>query len=237
MVSYSPSPDAPVKKSRKTLVIVLIIIGVLLLFSCCCCSAVFLPTLEDPVNPPLSNSEARDMTSESAEKLNSQSGLGGPSEESAILESAPKPEPEPEPEPEEVEIVYSIGDEVPVGSSAVVVTEVSEQVEYVSDNMFIDSVTTTGKFIEVHVSITNNDTSPRYFTAGDFSLIDEQGRKFTNLSSLDLDAILGGRIWLEKVNPGMGINGILVFEVPVDVNVYGLIYRDGLFDSEIIILT
>lgn len=134
---------------------------------------------------------------------------------------------------EETEAVYVIGDIFDVGKLGVKILEVEEKKEFVSDNMFIDDITTDGKFIAVTAELTNNDKEAVTFTNSLFKLIDDQDREFEAHTDAGLMTILGDSyLFLESCNPGMSKTGIFVFEVPADVEQYHLLVREKMFGGE-----
>lgn len=132
---------------------------------------------------------------------------------------------EPTPEPE---VIYQIGDSFDTGDLGVTILEVEEKTEFTSDNQFIDSVSTEGKFIAVTAKLTNNDTKARTFSSMQFKIIDEQDREFDASTDFNLMMILGDDdIFLKESNPGMSRTGVFVFEVPEDIETYWLKVYSG----------
>lgn len=138
---------------------------------------------------------------------------------------------------EETEAVYSIGDTVEVGDIGIAVNSVEEQTELVSDNQFIENITTDGKLIVVDATITNNGNEAETFHSSMFKIIDDQERTFEPLTDASLFTILGDRnLFLESVNPGMSRSGLFVFEVPADVETYSLKMAGGLFSGDKVVV-
>lgn len=132
-----------------------------------------------------------------------------------------------DPAPEEK--VYKIGDSVEVGKFSITISSCTEQDKFKSDNMYIDDVTTEGKFIAVEAKIINNDKEARTIDTNMFKLVDSQNREFEVYSKFELMTMLGDKyLFLESVNPGMSRSGIFVFEVPKDVNEYSLKMYPGI---------
>lgn len=131
-------------------------------------------------------------------------------------------------EPVEAEKLYEVGESFDTGKLGVEVLEVEERTEFKSDNQFIDSVTTEGKFIAVKAKLTNNDTEARTFSSSMFKIIDEQDRTFETLTDANLMMILDDdNLFFESCNPGMSRTGIFVFEVPDGVESYYLEVLSG----------
>lgn len=129
---------------------------------------------------------------------------------------------------ESEEEVYKIGDSFESGNLGVIVESVEEKTEFISDNQFIQNVTTDGKFVAVTAKLTNNDKEARTFSSTQFKLIDDKDRKFETLTSSELMMILGDQnLFLESCNPGMSRTGVFVFEVPSDVESYSIEVASG----------
>lgn len=128
----------------------------------------------------------------------------------------------------EEEVIYQIGDSFESGKLGVAVEAVEEKTSFTSTNQFVSDVTTEGKFIAVTAKLTNNDKESRTFSSTQFKIIDDQGREFGTLTSMDLMLILGDKdMFLESCNPGMSRTGIFVFEVPEDLESYSLKVGSG----------
>ncbi|MFO7189836.1 MAG: fumarylacetoacetate hydrolase family protein [Pseudomonadota bacterium] len=71
-----------------------------------------------------------------------------------------------------------------------------------------------GQFVLVYVTVRNTGDRARTFDAGNQKLIDTSGREF----QADSEAVIAmgeeSKSFLEEINPGNGVNGILVFDVP-----------------------
>lgn len=123
---------------------------------------------------------------------------------------------------------YNIGDSFETGKLGTKILEVEEREEIKSDNQFIDSVKTEGKFIVITAELTNNDEKARTFSSTQFKIVDDKKREFETLTDGNLMMILGDKnIFLEECNPGMNRTGIFVFEVPKDVESYSLKVYSG----------
>lgn len=126
------------------------------------------------------------------------------------------------------EEIYNVGDSFESGKLGIVIEAVEEKTEFVSDNQFIENVTTEGKFIAVTAKLTNNDKEARTFSSTQFKLIDDKERTFEALTSAELMMMLGdNNLFLESCNPGMSRTGIFVFEVPSDVESYSIEVASG----------
>jgi hypothetical protein len=123
---------------------------------------------------------------------------------------------------------YGLNQEVTVKEFVYNITKVEETTVLESDNMFIDDVTTSGEFLIVTASITNNDKKARMLDTSLVQLKDNQDREFEPLSSGDAIMWLGDNLlFLEEVNPGLSRTGKFIFEVPTDVTSYSLEVGSG----------
>ena len=85
-----------------------------------------------------------------------------------------------------------------------------------------------GKLIVVNVTVKNNDKESRMVDGSMFTIVDNQGRKFSTLDNFELATILEDEyILLDSINPGMSLTGTFVFEVPSDIEDYTLRVASG----------
>lgn len=75
--------------------------------------------------------------------------------------------------------------------------------------------TTTGKFIKVYFTITNNSNKPQYMSTSEIKLVDSKDRQFDEYSMSTM-YISDGFTLLDKLQPGLPMSGALVFELPKD---------------------
>jgi RNA polymerase subunit RPABC4/transcription elongation factor Spt4 len=141
---------------------------------------------------------------------------------SATVSKAPDKEPTKAPEAPK-EKVFNVGDSFDVGKLSITVVGVQEQKEIKSNNSYIESVKTEGKFIVVDAKIVNNDSESRTLDTSMFKVIDTGNREFDVISKAEVMMIIGDKyLFLETLNPGLSRTGTLVFEVPADVTAYSL---------------
>lgn len=129
------------------------------------------------------------------------------------------------------EKIGKTGESLTVGDSVVTIHSYNDKkTKYASDNQFIDPVTTSGKFVEVSLTLQNKGKEEKMYSASDFILIDEEGREFAASDDFNIMMIADSKLFLEGVNPGMSIKAKLIFEVPKEVTSYTIKYTD--FTSE-----
>ena len=117
-------------------------------------------------------------------------------------------------EKKEVETV-GVGTEVEVGKLAYKVNGVEEMSEIKAE--YMDTLTTSGKFIIVDMTIKNNDKEARFVDTEMFRLVDADGTEFSTKSEADMyinESDLG--FFLSEINPKMDKTGKVAFEVPAD---------------------
>ncbi|MBB6447938.1 DUF4352 domain-containing protein [Bacillus benzoevorans] len=126
------------------------------------------------------------------------------------------------------EEVLSIGQPVTLKKFEYVVKGANETNEIKSDNEFIESKTTTGKFIVVDYTIKNLDSEARMVDSELFR-IKSGDNEFKPMQDADIMMLLGdANLFLEEVNPQMSREGKIVFEVPADLATYDLQLSSGL---------
>ncbi|RIK17443.1 MAG: DUF4352 domain-containing protein, partial [Acidobacteria bacterium] len=113
---------------------------------------------------------------------------------------------------EAAEAVPGIGDTVEVGDFSVRVTDVEPGVEWVGDSFFGEAP--QGQFVKVYVTVENTGTEADYFLDSEQKLVDDQDRQHSTSSAawmLDEESL-----FLTEVNPGNKVEGVLLYDVPVD---------------------
>lgn len=86
--------------------------------------------------------------------------------------------------------------------------------------------TPSGTFLLVFLSVTNQGREPLAFGPGDFTLHDKEGRRFSALrEATRLASSLNEKkdIFGEALQPGLGMEAVLVFDVPKEAE--GLVLR------------
>jgi hypothetical protein len=85
---------------------------------------------------------------------------------------------------------------------------------------------TTGTFIEIFLSVTNQGQEPVSFQPSDFTLIDSQGKEYTlylNATAIATQSNNKNDLFDSALQPGLEREGVLVFETPKQAT--GLILR------------
>jgi hypothetical protein len=125
--------------------------------------------------------------------------------------------------------VNGIGREYRDGKFAFTVTKIKKGVRRVGDQYF--GRTAQGQFVLVYVTVDNVGKEARTFDSGSQKLKDMKGREF----SADGEATIAmgdqSKAFLEDINPGNGVHGILVFDVPKGVRLKSLELHDSPFSG------
>jgi hypothetical protein len=125
--------------------------------------------------------------------------------------------------------VNGIGREYRDGKFAFTVTKIKKGVRRVGDQYF--GKTAQGQFVLVYVTVDNVGNGARTFDSGSQKLKDMKGREF----SADGEATIAmgdqSKAFLENINPGNGVHGILVFDVPTGVHLKSLELHDSPFSG------
>jgi len=125
----------------------------------------------------------------------------------AEVEEAPAAPPAPEAS------APGVGTAVRDGKFEFTVTAVEPGVARVGDELL--GVDAQGQFVLVHVTVTNIGDEAQMFDASSQKLFDAQGREHSADSTAGI--YLGdANSFLNDINPGNSIEGVVIFDVPVD---------------------
>ena len=131
------------------------------------------------------------------------------------------------------EVLPTVGEVAEAKKYSLVVNDYYETTRISSNNMFIEDLTTDGKFIVVNLTIKNKENTQT--TYSDFDIKLKSGDlSFSATDNLDVVVIFEDYLSYEQVNPQMSTTNVLVFEVPSDLDTYSI--EMGFFDTVEIIL-
>jgi len=121
-----------------------------------------------------------------------------------------------------------IGDAVRDGKFEFTVTKVQKGVAEVGDEYLNEKA--QGQFVLVHVTVKNIGKEAQTFDDSNQTLRDTDGRKF------DADSEAGiylddSNAFLNDINPGNTVKGIVVFDVPKDATIASLELHDSMFSG------
>lgn len=123
-------------------------------------------------------------------------------------------------EPEESMPV--LGETVQVGDVAWTALEVSTTDVLTADNEFTEDAATSGQFVQVRVRIENTGNEAKTADDSVIQLLDSEGREFKSYTESYSYIPDDELIFLESINPGMGKDGMVIFEVPADASGFQL---------------
>lgn len=137
-------------------------------------------------------------------------------------------EPPEEAEPEADAALPGIGDPVRDGKFEFTVTKIEAGVPRIGDQHFGEEA--QGQFVLVHLTVENIGDGSQFFDGGNVTGYDPQGREF----SADTGAAIyldDSNSFLNEINPGNAVDGVVVFDVPEDVELHRLELHDSLFSG------
>ncbi|MFB8229919.1 DUF4352 domain-containing protein [Cellulosimicrobium sp. NPDC055967] len=140
-----------------------------------------------------------------------------PAEEEPAEELAPEPPAAP-----------GVGTAVRDGKFEFTVTSVETGVPSVGDQYL--SQEAQGQYVLVHMTVTNIGDEAQMFTGGNQQLTDTEGR--THESDSTAAIYLGDtNSFLTDINPGNAVEGVVVFDIPVDAVPATLSLHDSMFSG------
>lgn len=122
-----------------------------------------------------------------------------------------------------------IGTEVRDGDFAFVVTGVEPGVKQLGKGSW--STQAQGEFVLVRVTVTNVGAEATMFSGGNQKLLDSQGREFEADSGSAVMYVPDSESFLNKINPGNGVNATVVFDVPVGLAPTAIELHDSMFSG------
>lgn len=131
-------------------------------------------------------------------------------------------------EPEPAVALPGIGDPVRDGKFEFTVTRVEAEVPQLGDQHF--GAEAQGQFVLVHLTVENVGDGSQFFDGGNVMGYDAQGREF----SADTEAAIyldDSNSFLNEINPGNVVDGVVVFDVPEDLELRRLELHDSLFSG------
>jgi hypothetical protein len=125
--------------------------------------------------------------------------------------------------------VNGIGREYRDGKFAFTVTKIKKGVRRVGDQYF--GQTAQGQFVMVYVTVRNIGDEARMFDSSSQKLTDLQGRDFDADGEATIAMGDESNAFLKDINPGNGVRGILIFDVPKGVKLTSLDLHDSPFSG------
>jgi hypothetical protein len=121
-----------------------------------------------------------------------------------------------------------IGDQVQDGSFAFTVTDVETKQSLGSGFLKSDA---EGSYVLVHVTVTNVGTEASTFSDSNQTLLDADGREFSADSGTAVMYLPDSQAFLNQINPGNKVDGVLVFDVPEGLAPAAIELRESMFSG------
>jgi hypothetical protein len=130
-------------------------------------------------------------------------------------------------------VTNGIGREYRDGKFAFTVTRVKKGVRQVGESFLAEKA--QGQFVLVYVTVKNIGDEARTFDSSSQSLFDGGGRKFE--ADGEATIVMGdeSKAFLEEINPGNSVKGILVFDVPNGIKIKSVELHDSPFSGGVTI--
>ncbi|MFD2025066.1 DUF4352 domain-containing protein [Promicromonospora aerolata] len=135
---------------------------------------------------------------------------------------------EPAEEPEAEPALPGVGDAVRDGKFEFTVTKVEPGVREIGDEFL--SQEAQGQFVLVHLTVENIGNESQYFDGNNVTAYDAKNREF----AADTEAAIyldDSNSFLNEINPGNSVEGVVVFDVPADVELSKLELHDSAFSG------
>lgn len=121
-----------------------------------------------------------------------------------------------------------IGEEAADGEFTFVVTQVEPGVTRIGNEYL--SQEPQGQYVLVHVTVTNTGTEARYFDSSSQKAQDTEGRTHSADSSAGI-YLDDSNSFLNQINPGNQVAGVVVFDIPVNATLATVDLHDSAFSG------
>lgn len=131
-------------------------------------------------------------------------------------------------EPDAEAALPGVGDPVRDGKFEFTVMKVEPGVKEIGDEFL--SQEAQGQFVLVHLTVENIGNESQYFDGNNVVAFDAKNREF----AADTEAAIyldDSNSFLNEINPGNSVEGVVVFDVPADVNLSQLELHDSVFSG------
>ncbi|TKK87525.1 DUF4352 domain-containing protein [Herbidospora galbida] len=140
----------------------------------------------------------------------------------------PAEETEADAEPEEPKTA-GIGDTVRDGDFAFKVTKVEKGLAQVGEGFLVSEA--QGQYVLIHVTVKNIGTESQMFSDSSQKLVDKKGRQFDADSGAAALGLKNSNSFLNSINPGNSVKGILLFDVPRNITLKSVELHDSIFSD------
>ncbi|MFD0904391.1 DUF4352 domain-containing protein [Actinomadura sediminis] len=130
---------------------------------------------------------------------------------------------------EKEKVTDGVGREYRDGKFAFTVTKVKKGVARVGDE-FAGSEA-QGQYVLVHVTVENIGDEARMFDGTNQKLIDTRGREFEADTEAAVWSNQDTKSFLEQINPGNSVKGVVIFDVPENVRLKAIELHDSMFSG------
>ncbi|MFE5294422.1 DUF4352 domain-containing protein [Isoptericola sp. NPDC056618] len=122
----------------------------------------------------------------------------------------------------------AVGDKVRDGKFEFTVTKLEDGVQEVGDEFLGEEA--QGQFVLVHMTVANIGDEAQYFDGSSQSLVDTKGR--THSADSEAGIYLGeSNSFLNEINPGNKVDGVVVFDIPRNATPATLELHDSMFSG------
>ena len=101
--------------------------------------------------------------------------------------------------------------------------------------MLFRSKTAQGQFCLVTVTVKNIGAEARTFDGSNQHAYGSGGVKYDNDTSAELDANTNTQTFLEQINPGNAVTGVIVFDIPKDGKIVRVELHDSAFSGGVLV--
>lgn len=121
-----------------------------------------------------------------------------------------------------------IGDVVKDGKFSFEITKIEKGLAQVGQGFAASKA--QGQYVLVHVTVRNIGDEAQLFDGSAQKLIDSEGRQYDTDSGAAL-GLEGSNAFLNNINPGNSVSGILLFDVPKDFKPKAIQLHDSMFSG------
>lgn len=123
----------------------------------------------------------------------------------------------------------ALGDVVKDGKFAFKVSKVEKGLSQVGEGFTVSKA--QGQYVLIHLTVKNIGDKAQMFSDSAQKLIDAKGRTFDADSGAAVLGLRDSNAFLNNINPGNAVNGILLFDVPKDIKLKAVELHDSVFSD------
>ncbi|MEV5414200.1 DUF4352 domain-containing protein [Thermopolyspora sp. NPDC052614] len=127
-----------------------------------------------------------------------------------------------------------IGDVVRDGKFAFKVTRVRKGLTEVGEGF--TTSTAQGQYVLIYLTVKNIGDEAQLFDGTSQKLIDAKGRQFDTATGTAAVSLPGSNAFLNNINPGNTVKGILLFDVPKNITLRSLELHDSFLSGGVTVL-